>query len=775
MGEVYRARDTRLGREVAVKILPAAHAFDPESVRRFEKEARAVASLSHPNVVPLFDIGEQEGVRYAVAELVTGETLRARLAGGSLLLKEAVEIAAQIAEGLAAAHQKGVVHRDIKPENIVLTPSGHARILDFGLARSVSVGLEGAPDEETQSAILTEPGVIAGTVGYMSPEQVRGEAVDGRSDIFSLGVVLWEMLTGRRPFHGDSHVDTLHAILKEEPAPEATAALPPEVEEILRRCLEKRRENRYHSAADIAHDLRKALASPSAVSAAVPRPAAPAAPPARAGLKWRSPLLWGSVALAAAILVTVLLVAPRRRSPPSATSLPRTLAVLPFRAISAEGMPEKFGLGLADSLIGHLASVRELTVRPTSAIARYETAAAAAAEVGRALDVDAVVERTYQNLQGMTRVSVQMTDVSRGSILWSERIDLPEGQLFELQDTISRRVVERLRLELEPGARGTPAEAQRVPDRVMEEYLAARAGLAEVRLGDAPTRRKIAASFDGVLAEQPDFAPALGARAYARAALAFVEPTPDNYRAALSDAERAVALDPDLAEPRVARAALAWSLPGGWNVVKAVRELKQMVSKSPSLDIAHHDLALIYGHSGWFPEAEAENRAIERIHPSDIRADFGRVDELFFGGNCPRLAKRFDVCPRRPSGPGGFGRSSPHASPPSRIRGAWSRRSRDFCATPRTRKPTSRFRRSCARGPAAISRISNERRSRERPGSGIFITSNIRWQRRTQSPGTFAAPWSISARPRRTASPAAPVSTATRCSLRCAARRSTRS
>ena len=263
MGEVFRARDTRLGRDVAVKILTAALAGDPESIRRFEKEARAVASLSHPNVVPLFDVGEQDGVRYAVSEYVEGETLRARLKRGPMTATEAADVAAQIAEGLSAAHQKGFVHRDIKPENVVLAHMTVARILDFGLAKRTAPlqGVSVSEEEATQSAFLTEPGIIAGTVGYMSPEQVRGEPVDGRSDIFSLGVVLWEMITGRPPFRGDSPVETLSAILREEPPPDpALAGLPSEFERILRRSLEKRPEDRYASAADLAIDLRHVAA-----------------------------------------------------------------------------------------------------------------------------------------------------------------------------------------------------------------------------------------------------------------------------------------------------------------------------------------------------------------------------------------------------------------------------------------------------------------------------------------------------------------------------------
>ncbi|HEX9149311.1 MAG TPA: protein kinase, partial [Thermoanaerobaculia bacterium] len=260
MGEVFRARDSRLGRDVAIKILTVANAGDPDSVRRFEKEARAVASLSHPNVVPLFDVGDQDGVRYAVTEFVAGETLRERLKRGPMASGEAAEIAAQIADGLSAAHEKGFVHRDVKPENVVLARPDFARILDFGLAKRnpEMAGLSVSEEAPTQSAILTQPGIIAGTVGYMSPEQVRGETVDARSDIFSLGVVLWEMLTGRRPFRGDSPVDTLGAILRDEPPPDpALANLPPEFDRALRRALEKRREDRYPSAADLARDLRQ--------------------------------------------------------------------------------------------------------------------------------------------------------------------------------------------------------------------------------------------------------------------------------------------------------------------------------------------------------------------------------------------------------------------------------------------------------------------------------------------------------------------------------------
>jgi TolB-like protein len=604
MGEVYRALDTRLGREVAVKILPPAFAADPESVRRFEKEARAVASLSHPNIVTLLDVGEERGVRYAVAELVAGQTLRARLTAGPLPLREAAEIAAQVAEGLAAAHEKGVVHRDIKPENVVITPSGFARILDFGLAKRSAPTIGAASeDEATHSALMTEPGVIAGTIGYMSPEQVRGDTVDGRSDVFSLGVVLWEMLTGRRPFRGESHVETMNAILKEEPPPEpAVAKLPPELDRILRRCLDKRRENRYHSAADLAHDLRSSVSAP--VIALRPAP-----PVARGIPGWRVAV---AIVVFGAVMVGAFAIF-RPRRPPAGP--PRSLAVLPFRAIGSETAGEHFGLGLADSLIGRLAAVRELTVRPTSAIARYETVPAGAGEVGRTLGVDAVLEGTYQKLEGMTRVSVQMTDVGRAALLWSDRIELPEGRLFELQDEISNRIVEKLQVRMAPEEKRRLEMSQPVPDSAMEQYLSARALLREVANATPQRRIEIVAVFDRILADQPDFARALGARAYVKAWLAFVVPSQETYRAALADAERALSLDPELAEPRVARASVAWSTLGGWDVVTAVRELSDAIARAPNLEIAHLDLGRIYYHSGWVAESRRETQEALRLYP----------------------------------------------------------------------------------------------------------------------------------------------------------------
>src|SRR5271170_1551123 len=256
MGEVYRARDSRLRRDVAIKVLPQALSLDSDRMRRFEQEALATAALNHPNILAVFDIGTSEGSPYVVSELLEGETLRDRLRSGSIPVRKALDYALQIAHGLAAAHEKGIIHRDLKPENLFLTKDGRLKILDFGLAKLT----QAEPSANTSLATVshgTEAGMVLGTAGYMSPEQVRGLALDTRSDIFSFGAILYELLSGKRAFHGDTAADTMSSILKEDPPDlsETNRNVSPALERIVQHCLEKRPEARFHSASDIAFDL----------------------------------------------------------------------------------------------------------------------------------------------------------------------------------------------------------------------------------------------------------------------------------------------------------------------------------------------------------------------------------------------------------------------------------------------------------------------------------------------------------------------------------------
>ncbi|MEO7975213.1 MAG: protein kinase, partial [Thermoanaerobaculia bacterium] len=306
MGEVYRARDAKLGREVAIKVLPAHLAQDAEALDRFEREAKAVAALSHPNILAIFDFGREGETSYAAMELLEGETLRARLEAGALPARKALEIAALVATGLAAAHERGIVHRDLKPDNLFLTRDGQVKILDFGLARQVE-------PHDSKSQLLAAPtqapgtaaGTVLGTVGYMSPEQVRGESADHRSDIFSLGVVLYEMLTGRRAFEHGSAVETMSAILKEEP-PELellAAKQSPALVRTLQHCLEKRSGERFQSARDLAFDLRSLASGGSSSSMSGRTPAAGGASSARRRLPFALAVAGALLALAAGFLL----------------------------------------------------------------------------------------------------------------------------------------------------------------------------------------------------------------------------------------------------------------------------------------------------------------------------------------------------------------------------------------------------------------------------------------------------------------------------------------
>ncbi|HEV8609726.1 MAG TPA: protein kinase [Thermoanaerobaculia bacterium] len=273
MGEVYRAKDPRIGREVAVKVLPASFSTDPDRLRRFEQEARAAGVLNHPNITAVYDVGTFEGAPYVVTELLDGETLRSRLAGGALAPRRAIDCAIQIAHGLAAAHEKGIVHRDLKPENLFVMKDGRLKILDFGLAKLTQPEKAGPQTSLPTETAGTEPGVVLGTLGYMSPEQVRGRPADSRSDIFSFGAILYEMLSGKRAFHRDTAADTMSAILREDPADLSSTnrQVTPALDRIIRHCLEKNPEARFHSAHDLAFDLEALSGTQAADTQAVPQ------------------------------------------------------------------------------------------------------------------------------------------------------------------------------------------------------------------------------------------------------------------------------------------------------------------------------------------------------------------------------------------------------------------------------------------------------------------------------------------------------------------------
>ena len=409
MGEVYRARDTRLERIVAIKILPAAFASDAERLMRFQQEARVLSALNHPSLLAIFDVGNQNSAYYLVCELLEGETLRERLNAGPLSLRKAVDYGIQMANGLAAAHEKGIVHRDLKPDNIFLTKDGRVKILDFSLAKSTSSASE---HTATIPSPATVPGAVMGTMGYMSPEQVRGATVDSRSDIFSFGTVLYEMLSGKRAFTGASSVETMNAILTTEP-PEldiATTRIPAGLERIVRHCMEKNPAERFFSA----EAVREALAANSVGS--------------------------GSSAVG------------RQEAEP----LP-SIAVLPFLFLSEVEDRQALSLGFADALITTLGSLEDIAVLPTAAIVNCASGIDPARSC-RELGVRHILQGSVQKQGDHWRVSTQLFDSRAQKIAYSEKHDFVMENVFEMQDEIGRKVVESLQSRL-PGRCGSPAKA----------------------------------------------------------------------------------------------------------------------------------------------------------------------------------------------------------------------------------------------------------------------------------------------------------------------------
>jgi len=446
MGEVYRARDERLQRDVAVKVLPPAVAGDPDRLARFEREARALARLSHPAILSIFDFGKEGETAYAVTELLEGQTLRERLAHEKLTWRRAVEIAATVAEGLASAHGAGIVHRDLKPENIFITRDGRVKILDFGLAR-----VEPARPEPAAGATLslepadTVPGAVLGTVGYMAPEQVRGEPADARADIFALGCLLYETLTGRRAFKRDTAAETMTAILK-DPVPEVALSgtdISSELDGIVGRCLEKSPEERFQSASDLAFSLRE-LTKPG-VRGTQPAPAAGR----RRRLAWiTAAVLLGTVA---AVFLWLRETAARKPAPGDPVDGER-VAVLPFVNQGA-GDDAYFASGVTDEITGSLASLKGLVVISRACAAQYAGTAKSTRQIGGELGVKYILTGTVRWARGLetahrVRITPELVRVADDASVWSEIYEFTMDDIFRVQSEIARAVVARLGLEL---------------------------------------------------------------------------------------------------------------------------------------------------------------------------------------------------------------------------------------------------------------------------------------------------------------------------------------
>ncbi len=679
MGRVYLAEDTKLHRKVSLKFLASSFVEDSQRLRRFEQEARAASALNHPNILTIHEIGEAGGHRFIATEFIEGQTLRERLRPG-LDIDDALDIAIQITSALVAAHRVNIVHRDIKPENIMIRKDdGLVKVLDFGLAK-MTLGQRGgaAVDSSVTTALIanTGPGVVMGTVAYMSPEQARGDTVDERTDIWSLGVVLYEMVAGCSPFVAASPNEIIAAILSKQEAPPLTRysrEVPERLEEIVEKALTKNRDERYQTSKDLLIDLKRFKQS-LGIKAGIERSTSPdrlamASASAPVGeMTDETPAVnptssieyivnqikshkRGVVATSAVVLLLVAFLLSytwslRQTVAPVQPEI-KSLAVLPLK--SFETGESHLGLGIADAVILRISQTGKVIVRPTSAVRRYLSEETDGLTAGKQLGVDSVLEGTVQRANDRLRVSVNLLRTSDGTSLWSDSFDMRAGDIFTIQDTISQQVASRLQLNLDPTQRARLGKRHTSNPEAYEYFTKGRMSFERVStaIGDREPTDTAIGYFRKAVELDPKFA-----LAYASLGDAFMWMAnfndPDNpawvdqAQQTLSHAE---SLDPQLGEIHSVRFQYYFSRYGGWDLARAAREARQALALNPS--VGHGSLGVIYDHLG-LDEAIGlrENQRLLDIDPTDIHSQsrlvesyglYGKFDEAielhlrFFG------------------------------------------------------------------------------------------------------------------------------------------------
>jgi len=469
MGEVYRAKDTRLGREVAIKVLPDRLNGDASALELFEREAKVLAALSHPNILTIFDVGVENGVSFVVMELLPGETLRQRIVQGRPGWSHAVQMGIEIAEGLSAAHSKGIIHRDLKPENIFLTRDEHIKILDFGLARWHPDSNPADGECETSAESATTTGTVMGTTPYMSPEQLRGMHVDARSDIFSFGCVLQEMITGARPFSRSTLAETISAILKEDPPSLIgfDAGIPSELDQIVKRCLNKERDQRFQSAGDLAFHLRQILSSVS-----LPKPAV------KAVGKDGRPTGKRVKGIAAAVVFLLLGAFAFNWNSARKVAIARpgfkSVAVLPLQNFSADREQEYFVDAMTEAVITDLSKIRAMKVISRTSVMPYKNSKKSLREIASELHADAVIEGSVIRSADRVRISVQLIDAASDQHLWAESYERDSKNVLTLQGEVAKAIAQQVRAVITPQEQVRLVKEQPMDPEVYELYLKGR-------------------------------------------------------------------------------------------------------------------------------------------------------------------------------------------------------------------------------------------------------------------------------------------------------------
>jgi len=605
MGVVYEAEDFRLGRHVALKFIPDHLVKDQRSLERFTREARAASQLNHPNICTIHDIEDNDGHPFIVMEKLEGESLKQRIHGKALDLEDLLDIAVQVADALAASHAKGIVHRDIKPANIFLTPNGQVKILDFGLAKLAKDQSLGMSSDSSLEESLTQVGVIPGTAVYMSPEQARSEDLDMRSDIFSFGVVLFEMATGKKPFTGTNVVTTLHAVINSKPASPRSInpAVPAELEAIIGKAMEKDRNQRYKNATEMKTDLAqlriKTGTDPMLRSGF--RQASGLHTATKTFQKPSSKLNWIIAGVAAVAFVAVVAIGAwwlkHRVATVEAGS--RTIAVLPLQNVSNDTESEFLRFALADEIANALTYTHSLEIRPSASTQKYGNGEADPAKAGRELGVGTVVVGHFLRQKKMVMATLEAVDVKDNKVIWSGTLTSPTDNLIALRNQMAKKV----RLELVPalGIANRTVETSSAPAN-REGYDLFLRSVAMPH--DGAGNKDAIAMLERAVKLDPNYAPAweaLGRRYYFDAI--YSGGGAAGYQRSNAAYQRALALEPG----RVGAAGfLAANEVETGNLDKAYEDARALVQKRPDNAFAHYSLAYVSRYAGLLDEAQSE-------------------------------------------------------------------------------------------------------------------------------------------------------------------------